>query len=336
MRGLMRYTTLAPVFAHLNLAVSQAGADARGSMLSQLGEYTSRIVGPLNMRPTAAALVAAEHDRVEVRVSSAGNHVLVVLAAADALAGEVFVLRSLAQKRLPAPRLIAHDLSCGVVPHAWTVLSHVSGTPLAAVVDDALLRLGARQLGRALRRLHQLPAPGFGQPRASGRWQTRSWREVLSIWLARRDARQRAVDVLGAERAAALWTATVEHSLLECHEPRALHGAPGPEHALVTGADASMHLEALVRPGSIVAGDPLFDLAYGLLPRYPQTFRHGLVEGYLASGPLGSGQEQRLARLRLLIHSVETLYRGPAWELSVLAGQVDAELVRLGGSAAPL
>ncbi|HWQ15890.1 MAG TPA: phosphotransferase, partial [Roseiflexaceae bacterium] len=148
----------APIFTHLNMPPEQAGEGASGRVLSRLGEYVGLIVAPLNMRPTAAALAAADAARVEVRVSTPGRHVLLVIGAEGDLAGEVFFLRSLALKHLPAPRLIAHDLSCGLVPFTWAVLSHVAGAPLAGVSDAPLLQLAARQVGRALRRAHQIAA----------------------------------------------------------------------------------------------------------------------------------------------------------------------------------
>jgi aminoglycoside phosphotransferase (APT) family kinase protein len=326
MRGLMRYASTQPSFPHLNMLLDEAGGGARGRVLSRLGEYAGAIVGPLNMRATGAALVAADAERVEVRVSSAGSHVLVALAAEGDMAGEVFFLRALAQKHLPAPRLIAHDLSCGRVPFPWLVLGHVAGAPLAAIGDPALLRLAARQVGRALRRAHQIAAPGFGRPQPTGRWGARGWREALGAWMARREARPRAKEALGPERAAALWAATVEHPELDCLEPRVLHGALGPERVIVTGADTSVHLEALVRPGEIVAGDPLFDLAHGTLPRQPESFRRGLMDGYLASGPLPAEQERRLARIRLLIHAADTLNYAEPLALAALPSQVDEAL----------
>ena len=93
-----------------------------------------------------------------------------------------------------------------------------------------------------------------------------------------------------------------------------IHGAVEPSRALVTVGD-SVQLEALVRPGEIVGGDPLFDLAHGLLPRHPASFRQGLIEGYGASGALAPEQEDRLRRLRLLltspIRSGGTMRTGP-------------------------
>ncbi|MEN9933730.1 MAG: hypothetical protein RLZZ387_309 [Chloroflexota bacterium] len=316
-------------FPHLNLLLDEAGGGARGRVLSRLGEYVGQIVGPLNMRPTGAALVLADDERVEARVSTAGRHVLVAIAVEGDLAGEVFFLRSLALKHLPAPRLIAHDLTCGQVPFSWVVLSHVAGAPLSAVADGALLRLAARQVGRALRRAHQIGAPGFGRPQTTGRWPVRGWREALGGWLGRREARARAQQALGEERAAALWAATIEHTAIACEEPCVLHGAVGPERALVTGADNSIQLEALVRPGEVVAGDPLFDLAHGLLPGHPEPFRRGLMEGYLATGALTEEQADRLARLRLMLVAADTLHRGDSLALAALPAAVDAGLAAL-------
>jgi aminoglycoside phosphotransferase (APT) family kinase protein len=324
--GIIAAMPIAPIFAALNMPPEQAGDGASGRVLTRLGEYAALIVGPLNMRPTAAALAAADAGRVEARISTPGRHVLLVIAAEGDLAGEVFFLRSLALKHLPAPRLIAHDLTCGVTPFTWAVLSHVAGAPLAEVADAALVRLAARQVGRTLRRAHQIPAPGFGWPQTTGRWPARGWREALGAWMARRDARPRALEVLGEERAAALWAATIEHAGLACEAPHVLHGAVAPERALVTGADHSIQLEALVRSGEIVAGDPLFDLAYGLLPHRPEPFRRGLLEGYTASGPLAPEQERRLARLRLLVAAVDTLARGEPEGLAALPGVVDEGL----------
>src|SRR5690606_12353174 len=134
---------------------------------------------------------------------------------------------------------------CSQVPYSWAVLGHVPGRPLSEVLDDSLVRLAARQVGRALRRAHQLEAPGFGRPQTTGRWPRRDWRETLGIWMARRNAQVLAAELLGAERASGLWQATADHPGLACEVPRVLHGALVPERVIVTSADRSVHLEAL-------------------------------------------------------------------------------------------
>lgn len=327
-------------FAHLNdsdlLPGSKVGqadeSPARPArrMLGRLGEYAAIIVGPLNLRPTAAALLSADEQRIEVRISTAGSHVVLVIAPDGDLAAEVFFLRALAGANLPIPRLIAHDLGCVAVPFTYAIESYAGGMSLGRVEDAALMRIAARQIARTLRRGHQSAVPGFGRPTTTGRWPARSWTEVLGAWLERREVPARAEQILGAEGAAALWAATLDHPALAGGQPKLIHGAVEPSRALVTLGEG-IQLEALARPGEIVGGDPLFDLAHGLLPRHPAAFRQGLIEGYTARGPLSPEAEQRLKRLRLLLWVADTLWRADEQALACLPDEVAAELRALGG-----
>jgi hypothetical protein len=302
-----------------------AYSEARRRVLARLGEYVALIVAPLNMRPTGAALLRDDDERIEVRISTAGAHVVLAIAPEGDLAAEVFFLRMLAGKSLPVPRLIAHDLASTLVPFTYAVQSYVGGAPLDRLEDGPLMRVAARQLGRTLRRAHQLAAPGFGRPTITGRWTTRTWGATLEGWLARRELFGRAEEALGAERLAALRAATLDHPVLACGSPYVIHGAVAPARALATVGD-SAQLEALVRPGEIVGGDPLFDLAHGLLPRHAAAFRVGLLEGYTAAGALAPEQEDRLWRLRLLLYTADIIGHGEAAQLAQLPNQIDDAL----------
>jgi hypothetical protein len=299
-------------------------SDARRRILARLGEYVALIVAPLNLRPNAAALLAADDQRIEVRVSTPGAHIVLAIAPEGDLAAEVFFLRMLAGKFLPVPRLIAHDLSCTLVPFTYAIESYSGGASLDRLDDGPLVRVAARQVGRTLRRAHQLAAPGFGRPTTTGRWSTRGWGAALAAWLAQRETPARAAEVLGADGLAALRAATLDHPSLALERPCVIHGAVEPARALVTVGD-SAQLEALARPGAIVGGDPLFDLAHGTLPRHPAAFRQGLLEGYSAAGALAPEQEQRLRRLRLLLHVADTLWRGEADAVGRLPDEVAAQ-----------
>lgn len=306
-----------------------AYSDARRRVLGRLGEYAALAIGPLNLRPTAAALLREDHERVEVRVSTPSSHVVLVIAVEGDLAPEVFWLRSLAAANLPIPRLIAHDLSLVALPFAYTIESYTGGSPLAWLEDGPRVRVLARQLGRTLRRSHQVAAPGFGRPALSGRWPAGSWQEALGGWLARRETMARAEEALGAEGAAALRAATLDHPVLACLHPCVIHGAVTPSRAIVTVGDTAQ-LEALTRPGELVGGDPMFDLACGLLPRHPAAFRQGLLEGYIASGALQGEHEARLRRLGLLLRVADALESDDGAALARLPDEVAGTLRELG------
>jgi hypothetical protein len=300
-------------------------SDARRRILGRLGDYAALIVAPLNLRPTAAALLVEDAERIDVRVSTPGAHVVLVITPDDDLAAEVFFLRALADKHLPLPRLIAHDLACTLVPFTYAIESYIGGIPLDRLEDGPLVRIAARQVGRSLRRIHRVAAPGFGRPATSGRWPVHGWDAALSAWLARRETLVRAQEALGGELLAALRAATLDHPALACAHPCVIHGAVEPTCALVTVGE-SVQLEALARPGEIVGGDPLFDLAHGTLPRHPAAFRQGLFEGYSAAGPLAPEQEDRLRRLGLLLHVADTLWRGDAAAVIRLPGEATEAL----------
>jgi hypothetical protein len=298
-------------------------------VLGRLGEYASLAIGPLNLRPTAAALLREDADRVELRVSTPSSHVVLVIATDGDLLSEVFWLRALAASNLPIPRLIAHDLSLTTLPFAYALESYIGGSPLDWLEDGPRMRMLARQAGRTLRRSHQVAAPGYGRPALGGRWPIAAWPEVLGGWLARHKTLDRAEQVLGLECALALIDATIDHPALACARPSVIHGAVEPARAIVTVGD-TMQLEALTRPGELVGGDPLFDLAHGLLPRHPAAFRQGLIEGYSASGPLDYEQQGRLRRLGLLLLAVDTLQNGDAAALARLPDTLAAEMRELG------
>src|SRR5262245_51796772 len=121
-------------------------SDARRRILGRLGDYAALIVAPLNMRPTAAALLADDAERIEVRVSTPGSHIVLAIAPDDDMAAEAFFLRALADKHLPLPRLIAHDLACTLVPFTYVIKGYVGGLPLDRLEDGPLVRVAARQI----------------------------------------------------------------------------------------------------------------------------------------------------------------------------------------------
>jgi Phosphotransferase enzyme family len=296
-------------------------------VVGRLGDYAALVVRPLNMRPTGASLLSLDPDRVEVRISSPSGSVVLVVGADADMAGELFWLRSLAARNLPVPRLIAHDLSGADVPFCYIIQGYVSGALIGAQEDDALARVAARAVGRIVRRMHQAPAPGFGRPSTTGRWLTLGWPSVLRIWLDQAGILGACADLLGPALLGELLAETVDHPELACDEPRMLHSALGPCCARITPGE-HIQLEALVRHGPLVAGDPLLDVAMALLPTQQAPFRQGFLDGYAAVGPLDPAERLRLRRYGLLA-LMSALQQAPE-----LADPIVAELRAVQVSAA--
>ncbi len=301
--------------------------DQHEQVLGRLGEYAAQAMAPLNMRPTSVALLREEAGRIEIRVSTSAAHVVLVIAPDADLSGEILVLRSLALRRLPAPRLIDYDVSRKRVPFGYLVLGHIGGRPIAQLEDAAQVRMGARQLGRTLRRLHQTPADGYGSLAASGRWSATHWPEALGQWLGAQMVSTLAMGALGDELVAQVWAATLEHASMQQVPPAILHGNVGPERALVTTGEG-VQLEALVQAGTIIGGDPMFDLALGLRQSASPAFRQGLLEGYVATLALTPEQEDRMRRLQLLVYIADALQHTDT-PADTLAANVRSALAKL-------
>ncbi len=317
------------MFSHLNQPVVDPNfSDAVRRVVGHLGDYVEILVRPLNLRPTGATLLAIDAERVEVRVNSPSGNVVIVVGPDADIAGEIFWIRRLTANTMPVARLIRADVSGSLAPFSYIILAHIGGVPLAAIEDPTLIKVAARATGRAMRRIHQIPAPAFGRPSPAERWPLVGWQEILRVWLAQRMTLQYAADWLGPQVLAEVLVHTLEHADLACVEPRMLHGAIGPQRVLVSTGE-SIQLEIVTRPGTLIAGDPLLDVAQALLPIQPPAFRQGFLEGYASAGPLDPVQRQKLRRLGILALLEAAAHSQDPELLARLPTLVSAELALL-------
>jgi aminoglycoside phosphotransferase (APT) family kinase protein len=272
-------------------------AEAWRMLLPHLGDYVAVVVRALNLRPQVVSLLAETSEYVLLRIKLPSDQVVLKLAPGGDLSGEAFFCRALAGKPLPTPRLIHQDLTCGLVPCPYLVSSYHGGVGADALTATHEQRALGRQLGRALRQIHRVDAPAFGNPGTRGRWQNHSWPATLALLHASSGAAVFTPLLFSEQEWAALRAATLDHPALAISAPRLIHGGLRLDRLRCTLGDATVRLEVVVDPGPVVGGDPLLDLACALVPMHPEPFRTGLREGY---GTLLPGDERRLARLRVL------------------------------------
>jgi hypothetical protein len=290
-------------FEHLSIYIAPDNgtySDAWTRVLSRLGEYTASILQALNMRPTEVALLGRTSSHVLVRVSTPREHLVLRIAPEKHLLSEVFFGRTMNTQRLPSARIEHFDLKRSLVPFDYMLESYVCGISAAQLdgtYTDHLCTSLARQVGRTLRRMQRVRVGGWGHPTASGRWMVSEWETVLTH-LHQISAPQASALVLFREHEQAAIDALLKHPLLTDVQPCLMHGAFSPEAVRCTIGE-HVQLEALVDPGSVIAGDGLLDLAYGLNPAFSQQWRAGLLAGYAAAAPLTPTEQQRLRLLQL-------------------------------------
>lgn len=282
-------------FAHLNHSIpAENGAfrDAWRRVLNRLGDYTATIAHTLNMRPGHVALLSKTDEHVLVRIQMPDDYVVLRIAPEGDLSREIFFGRSLMRNNLPTARILHQDTSRTLVPFAYTLecfIGGITGDQLEATHECYAL---ARQTGRILRRVHRVPAPGWGYPGPTGRWTIEHWGAVLHM-LHKKLAPPHTAHRLFTEEEQTVIINVLHHLAATCDQPCLMHGNVGPHTVRCTVGD-HVQFEAFDVPGPVVAGDGLLDLAWGLDPSAPEAWNQGLLEGYTSMTPLTQDDRERL------------------------------------------
>jgi hypothetical protein len=273
-------------------------SDAWRRVWARLDEYVGLVLRAWNIRPDTVTVLDETQRHILVRLSSPLEHVVLRLAPESELTGEVYFGRTMTTAQLPAVRIIQYDLSNEILPCHYTVESYAAGGRASRVGEAHQVRSLGRQIGRVLRRMHRLPAAGWGRPATNLRhWPQESWRAVLAA-IHSRDGGPPTDAILFSEAERALLASVLEDPALEPEMPVLIHGAVAPETIYCTIGEHPQ-IEALVEPGACIGGDAMFDLAQALDPALPPAWREGLWEGYLSMGALTTAQAQRLRLMEL-------------------------------------
>lgn len=299
------------LYRHLNHAIpadTSVYSDAWRRVLNRLGEYIAIIAQTMNMRPLGAKLLEHPAPYVCVRIHLADHpDVVVRLAPEGHLSREIYFGRTMTTHNLPVARVLHADQSRSLVPFDYLIEHFIGGSNADQFDNPIMLRTVARQVGRTLRRMHRVTAPGWGAPGPTGRWLFADWQTALANLHTRLAPESVVARVFGEEEQPAILT-LFDHPAARVSHPCLIHGAVGPHIVRCTQGE-HINLEALVEPGAIVGGDGMLDLARAINPAYPQAWRTGLVEGYVGLGPLHANEQQRLWLMRLLICCWEACQR---------------------------
>lgn len=309
--------------ADTRIATDQLHAPWVVGVLGRLRDYVAIAINPLKLRVRSMAIHVVTTTRIEIRV--AGSSVLqLIFAPAELMVGEIVFLRQAALKKLVTPQIIVADISYNLIPVGVLVCAHTAGVPLCDVSDEPMLRIGARQVGRQLRILHTQPMPGWGAPSILQKWESADWRGALQHWVNQTTA----VTEFGAgalhDAMQRVWHELISDDYLRDLSPVCLHGDVTCHNVYVT-VHSHVQLEGIVRPGMLVAGDAMFDLACVMRGHVVPALRQGVVEGYTATLPLRSEEIARIKRMTMLWRIVDLLRQTHIVD-STLASSIHAAL----------
>ncbi len=300
---------MAPDYRQLDRVVAPDSgySEAWARVLARLGDYTAEIVRSHNLRPQQVRCYQESRTVLLVRLTTPEAHLILRIAPEASLHPLLWFARMAQQQGIPIIRIYEADLRRTQVPFEYLLEQYV-GDQDATRLEPPHMRQVARQAGRLLRRMHRIPAPGWGTPTANGRWLTETWHEVLHSLHTQYALPASALALFTEEQQAQVSAVLTDPRLVTGVAPRLLHGACSPQHVRCAAGETAQ-LECFLHAGAVVAGDPLLDLALALDPAYPAAWQQGLLEGYTATSMPSATEQTRLALLRLLVAYWSTLHR---------------------------
>jgi aminoglycoside phosphotransferase (APT) family kinase protein len=257
-------------------------------------EYLARIVPALGFIPCEVTVRAGEEGLIACCVA-AREQAVVKIAAYGGLLTTTTFYQLAGSAGIPVPAVRLWDLSSRVIPYEYLVMDLLPGKE-ATVLPPPMRRQAGFLTGQTLRRLHAVPAGGFGAPLDGGRWSSPSWLDALHRGYLEDGSTARKHEVFSASEIAAIEGLTVGNQALDIAEPRLIHGDPSPANSLCMHAP-QVGLTGFIDPSVIIGGDPIFDLVAGT--GGDEAFAAGVREGYTATCPLTTAETARFHHLRL-------------------------------------
>lgn len=246
----------------------------------------------------------ADGRRVVARINRLGHPAL-----AEGLVLEERLAARLRPLGIPAPAVLAVDLSGAVLPAAFAVAERLEGATLGDLEgDEAAVLAGLRSFGAVLRRLHEVRLPGAGPldvAPLAGRFP--SWGDYLRTHAddhLAACARAGALDAAEAARAARLLEELAAGSAAGPAD-RVLHGDPGGPNVFLS---ADRAVSGLVDWEDALVGEPLFELA-SCACFHPERRWSSLFEGYGVGPALPAADRRRFWLLVLRIALARTVMR---------------------------
>lgn len=282
-----------------NLAISnirslKPGFDEKYYQIYQnLDDYVEKILNQVGVTVLSVSRLPGETN-VNVRVKSRNGEYVIRISCwrRELLVSNVFY-NTAYSRGIPVPEVVLYDDSCSVIPFEYQVVKFVESES----VDKSQVRNAGKALGSTLRKLHSISMHGFGTPIDLERWKHASWLELLSKVYLHSDFMKARTAVYSKKEVAQIEKMTFENGSLEISDPKLIHGDVSINNCLFHQVISGMKLCALIDPGTIISGDPMFDMAMAL--NNEDEFSEGVKDGYDLSA-LTKEDAYRLERLRIL------------------------------------
>ena len=266
------------------------------NITTELDNILPKIFLDAKITPLKYMLVENAKSSVCVSVTDAGSKkYFVKICPDDSIVTEIFWRKKAHENNIPAPRTIFADTSRNKVPFMYEVLEFIDGLTLEYRCFDTYDKY-TKLIGQELRKLHSIPADGFGRICAGSHWSCKTWREALEkhIDISKEDV---ARELFSAKELEKLHKYVFSDKRLDITQAKFLHGDVSTSNFIFSEKRNKI---IFLDPGNTIGGDPMMDLAYASIPSANSSFFRGIKDGYEMKSPLTGEENYRLKRLRLI------------------------------------
>ena len=192
---------------------------------------------------------------------------------------------------LPAPKIVFKDLGPSLLPNQFLITTWITGMSIYEL--NKTDRLQASMLaGRIIAKLNQI----LVKPQWQKLWPQRLEKDFLYNHVTRKVYKT----ILGVDTYHKIGKILADKSM-RINSLRLLHADAGEDQFLFKKSrSGAIKLVAILDPGYLSAGDPMFELAYAMISWNLPEFNEGFLKGYQTVTRLTESFNYRFLRFRFL------------------------------------
>jgi len=257
----------------------------------------------LNIKTNYISVEKGGVNATLIKYQTRNKHFYVKIPQNGLVKPEVFFLNKLRKHNIPAPKIIYHDTSLGIIPYPFLILERIEGgQSFEKHIKDKIAIEGGYVYGQWLYKIHKIRVNGFGLPiDTQGKaWTNRTWVAALRNFLVKNIKPSTPEKIFTETELKKIYNLTINNSRLNIKKPVLLHGdIPNG----IMRLQPKIELLAFIDPGEIIGGDFIFDISsiYCLNEKgeFGSGFMKGLLLGYTKLHKFTYEEKYRFRCLRL-------------------------------------
>ena len=249
--------------------------DSYHDIMRDIVNISNTILKQCKIKPVDIFLIEGGYANVNLLVKSKNEKYVLKISADDALPTEVYWYELALNNNFNVPPVVHYDLTKDKVPFMYEIMGFVEGKRYEQLSKGGL-ELAGQIAGKELAKMHKIKVRGFGSVDAHFRFGKDSCYDILRT--ARRKIPESTIKgTFKRDEIALMDDIIFNDKRLIASQPRFIHGDLWSGNVIVgKKGDTVTFLDP-----SMVGGDPMFDLAYAIVPR--DSFATGVEKGFFKS-----------------------------------------------------